>query len=151
MKNRPILALLALALTAFPAVPSLHAASAVKNVLIVANDAMKFSVTRIEATPGEQIHVMLRNDGTMPMGHNWVLLKSEADVMPFAMAAIPASGNGFMPKALLSEVIASIPMTAPKQVNEVTFTCPRQPGKYPFICSCNGHSLAGMRGDLIVK
>jgi len=67
------------------------------------------------------------------------------------MAAISASDNGYMPKALLPEVIASIPLLGPKEVGDVTFTCPTKPGKYPYICSCNGHSMAGMRGELIVK
>ena len=154
MKRKYLLASLALALAAFPALTAAPAQPAAKTVVIVANDTLKFSVTRIEATPGELLHVQLRNEGTMPkngMGHNWVLLKSDADPAAFAMAAIAAHDNDYMPKALLPEVIASIPLLGPKEVGNVTFTCPTKPGKYPYICSCNGHSMAGMRGELIVK
>ncbi len=151
MKFKSVLTSLALAMAVSSALPALHAAGAVKNVVITTTDSMKFSVDKIVASPGERIHIQLRNDSSMPPGHNWVLLKSDSDATSFAMAAIPASGTGYMPKALLPEVIASIPMLAPKQVGDVTFTCPQKPGKYPFICSCNGHSLAGMRGELIVK
>lgn len=154
MKIKPIVISFILALLGFPALTVLHAADATKTVVIVANDTLKFSVTRIDAHPGEQIHVQLRNEGTMPkagMGHNWILLKADADLGKFAMAAISARDNEYVPKALQSEIIASIPLLGPKEVGDVTFSCPITPGKYPFICSCNGHSMAGMRGDLIVK
>ncbi|HZP59411.1 MAG TPA: plastocyanin/azurin family copper-binding protein [Opitutaceae bacterium] len=139
----------------FPALAKVHAEdTAVKTVVIVANDNLRFSITHIEASPGERLHIQLRNEGTLPkagMGHNWILLKADANPAAFAMAAISASDNGYMPKALLPEVIASIPLLGPKEVGDVTFTCPTKPGKYPYICSCNGHSMAGMRGELIVK
>jgi uncharacterized cupredoxin-like copper-binding protein len=48
-------------------------------------------------------------------------------------------------------VLAFIPLRGPKEVGDVTFTVPTKPGNYPFICSCSGHSMAGMRGELIVK
>lgn len=149
----PINMLLA-ALTAMLIQPATKAAEPEKMVTIVATDTLKFSVTRIEAKPGELIHVQLRNEGTGSkdgMGHNWVLLKAGADPMAFAMTAISAKDQGYMPKSLLSEVLASIPMLGPKQVGDVTFTTPTKPGHYPFICSCAGHSMAGMSGELIVK
>ena len=67
------------------------------------------------------------------------------------MAAIAAKDSNYVPKALAGEVLAEIPLIGPTGVGDVTFTCPTKPGKYPFICSCNGHSLAGMRGELVVK
>ncbi|MFI5356096.1 MAG: plastocyanin/azurin family copper-binding protein [Opitutales bacterium] len=142
------------ALVALAAVSQVRAEDTVKNVVIVADNNMKFSVTRIEARPGERIHVQLRNEGTMPkdsMGHNWILLQAKSDTAAFAMAAVSARDNNYLPKKLMSEVIASIPLLGPKEVGDVTFTCPTKPGKYPYICSCNGHSLAGMHGELIVK
>lgn len=154
MKNPRFFASLVVALLAGAAIAPVRAEVAAKTIVIVANDAMKFSVTRIEAAPGERLHVQLRNEGTMPkngMGHNWVLLQANADVAAFAMAAIPARDNDYMPKALLSEVVAAIPLLGPKEVGDVTFTCPAKPGKYPYLCTCNGHSMAGMRGELIVK
>jgi azurin len=136
------------------ALPAVRAEDAAKTVVIVSNDQMKYSVTHIEASPGEKIHVQLRNEGTMPkngMGHNWILLKSNADPTAFAMAAIGARDNDYVPKALASQILALIPLLGPKEVGDVTFTCPAKPGKYPYLCSCNGHSMAGMRGELIVK
>jgi azurin len=141
------LAVAPLAFAASPAAPE-------KSVVIVTNDAMKFSVTRIEVSPGQPVHVELRNEGTMPkdsMGHNWILLKAGSDAAAYAMAAIPAKADGYQPKALANEVVAVIPLLGPKETGSVSFAAPTKPGVYPYICSCSGHSLAGMRGELVVK
>lgn len=143
-----------IALAAVITQPAVRSAEAEKTVVIVANDALKFNLTKIEASPGQKIHVQLRNEGTQPKessGHNWILLDGEGEAMPYAMAAISARDVAYMPKALASHVLAFIPLLGPKEVGDVTFSAPDKPGKYPFICSCSGHSMAGMRGELIVK
>ena len=127
---------------------------AAKDVVIVANDTLKFNVTRIEAHPGETIHVRLRNEGSVPkasMGHNWVLLDQDSQAMPFATTAIADRADGFIPKALAAHVLAFIPLLGPGETGEVTFQAPSKPGTYPFICSSMGHSMSGMRGELVVK
>lgn len=142
-----LLAALAVPLTA-------RAVESEKNVVIIANDTIKFSITQIEASPGQKVHVELRNEGTLPkesMGHNWILLDSDGEAMPYAMAAISARSVAYMPKELSSHVLAFIPLLGPKEVGDTTFEAPVKPGRYPFICSCSGHSMAGMRGELIVK
>ncbi|SDS44931.1 plastocyanin/azurin family copper-binding protein [Opitutus sp. GAS368] len=154
MKYPRILSALALAWPCLIVLPALRAEEAVKTIVIVSNDNMKFSVTHIDAAPGEKLHVQLRNEGTMPkngMAHNWVLLQANADPSAFAMAAISAHDTNYIPKALAPQVIASIPLLGPTEVGDVTFVCPTKPGKYVYICSCNGHSLAGMRGELVVN
>jgi azurin len=142
------------ALTAVMAQTTARSADAEKTFVIVANDTLKFSLTRIEASPGQEIHVELRNEGTFPkatMGHNWILLDNDSEAVPYAMAAMSAGNSGFMPKSMSAHVLASIPLLGPKETGNVTFKAPEKPGKYPFICSCSGHSMAGMRGELIVK
>jgi azurin len=117
-------------------------------------DMMSFSVTKIEAHPGQTLTVRLKNNGTLPkeiMGHNWILLKADADWKAYAMAAAGAKDENFQPKALAGQVIASIPMIGAKESGQVTFTCPTAPGNYTYLCSCYGHSMAGMKGTLIVK
>ena len=148
----PAAALLAMAAAA--SLPAARSADDAKQVTIVANDTLKFSVTEILATPGQKIHVQLKNEGTMPkdgMGHNWILLDSEAEASTYAMTAIPDRADGYQPKSQSSHVLASIALLGPKEVGDVTFCAPTKPGKYPFICSCSGHSMAGMKGFLIVK
>src|SRR5664279_4753873 len=53
-----------------------------KRVSISGYDTMKYSVTSIEASPGQQVIVELKNEGSLPkdaMGHNWILLKAGVD------------------------------------------------------------------------
>jgi len=123
-------------------------------VSIEANDAMKFSVTRIEATAGEELKVVLKNVGTLPkeaMGHNWVLLKKGTDVMGFSTAALQAKATEYIPASMAAQVIAHTKLIGPKQTDEVTFKVPSEAGEYPFVCSFPAHGMAGMRGVLIVK
>jgi azurin len=143
-----------LAVASIASLPVARADNDVMNVKIVANDSLKFSVKEIDATPGQTIHVQLTNEGTLPkdgMGHNWILLDSESEAGPYATTALSARSTEYEPKALASHVLASIPLLGPKETGEVTFCAPTKPGKYPYICSCSGHSMAGMKGYLIVK
>jgi azurin len=151
MKIKYLWGLLALA---FIIAARLWAADPVQEVAILANDQMKFSLTQIEARPGQTIHVTLNNTGTMPkavMGHNWILLKAGKDPVAYANAAISAAGENYQPKALADQVIASIRLLGPKQDGETTFMAPVAPGTYYYLCSFPAHCQAGMRGKLIVK
>ncbi len=126
----------------------------VRTVVITANDNMRFSVTRIEAHPGEKLCVQLRNEGTLPkevMAHNWVLLKHGQDATAYATAALQAKAEEYRPKALAEDVIASIPLVGAHREGETTFTVPEAPGSYPFLCSFPAHCMVGMRGELVVK
>jgi azurin len=152
MKIKPILALVSLGLAAAASLPAASAADV--TVVITANDALRYSVTRIEAQPGQTIRVQLRNVGSMPkevMGHNWILLRAGSDAAAYATAALGAKDDGYQPKSLAGEVLASIPLLGPKKSGEVTFAAPSVPGSYPFLCTFPGHFQAGMQGVLIVK
>ena len=132
---------------------ALHAAGQ-KSVVISAYDTMKFSVTKIEASPGQKITVELKNEGTLPkeaMGHNWILLTAGANASAYVSAAIRAKAQNFQPSSLSSEVIASISLLGPKESAKVTFTAPKAPGNYTFLCSFPAHYQAGMSGLLVVK
>lgn len=131
-----------------------HAAETGRTIVIVANDSLRFSVTRMDAHPGEKLHVQLRDEGSVPkvsMGHNWILLDEDSEATPYAMAAMTAQISSFMVPALASHVLASIALIGPKERGDVTFNAPMKPGSYPFICSFPGHMMAGMRGELVVK
>jgi len=144
------------AASATPATPAAPAAPAVAplTVNITTNDMMSFSLTKFEAHPGQTVTVRLTNNGTQPkavMAHNWILLKAGADLNAYAAAAAVDKAEDFQPKALADQVLAAIPMLGAKESGEVTFTAPTTPGTYKFLCSCYGHSMAGMKGSLIVK
>ncbi len=133
---------------------ALAAANAVKTVDIIANDTLRYNVTEIDATPGETIHVVLHNGGTVPkevMGHNWVLLARDENPDSYLAAAITAKETNYQPAALNSEVLAAIPLLGPGQSAETTFTAPTTAGRYTYLCSFPAHCGAGMRGILVVK
>jgi azurin len=137
---------------ATPAASAATAPAGVRTIEITASDQMKFSVTAIEAKAGEDLKVVLTNQGTLPkeaMGHNFVLLKAGTDVTAFATAAMTAKDTDYVPPAMKDQVIANIPVLGPKKSGEVTFKAPA-PGEYTFICSFPGHYML-MKGTLTVK
>lgn len=48
-------------------------------------------------------------------------------------------------------VINEMGLVAPDQTVAITFTTPKKPGKYKYICTFPGHFAAGMQGTLYVK
>ena len=125
-----------------------------RTVEITAGDSMKYSLTTIEARPGEEITVILTNTGTQPkeiMGHNWILLKSGVDAAAFDAAALNAKATDYFPEDRAGDVIAHIPLMGPRKSGEVKFKAPTQPGEYTFLCSFPAHFQVGMKGVLIVK
>jgi len=142
----------AVSLAMFSAITA--SASDTKSVAISAFDTMKYSITSIEASPGQKVTVTLKNEGNIPkeaMAHNWVLLKAGTDPNAYARLAINAKADNYQPKALASRVIAEIPLLGPGESASVTFTAPTTPGSYPFLCSFPAHCSAGMNGALVVK
>ena len=121
---------------------------------LTANDSMKFNLARLEVTAGQDVTVSLTNMGNMPkvaMGHNWVLLKKEADINAFNDAAVMAAVTDYVPAALASQVIAHTKLLGPKQSDEVKFKAPTEPGEYVYLCTFPAHYLSGMKGVLVVK
>jgi azurin len=125
-----------------------------REIEITAGDTMKYSVTAIDAKPGEDIKIVLTNIGTQPvqvMGHNWVLLKAGSDVAAFDLAALNSKDTGYIPAALSDEIIARIDLLGPRKSGEVEFKAPATPGDYPFLCTFPAHYQTGMKGVLTVK
>ena len=150
MKIKPTLLTLALI---FSASICLQAADTVA-VTISAFDTMKYSVSKIEAKPGQKVTVELKNEGSLPkatMGHNWILLKAGSDAKAYSTAAIKAREQDYQPPSLANQVLASIRMLGPKESSKTSFTAPSAPGTYPFLCSFPAHMQSGMKGALIVK
>ncbi|HEY4990384.1 MAG TPA: plastocyanin/azurin family copper-binding protein [Opitutaceae bacterium] len=125
-----------------------------RTIEITAGDTMKYSVTAIDATPGEDLKVILTNNGTQPvevMGHNWVLLKAGSDVAAFDAAALASKDTGYIPAALSDEIITHIDLLGPRKSGEADFKAPTAPGEYPFLCTFPAHYQTGMKGTLTVK
>jgi azurin len=129
-------------------------AQAPRVVAITGTDAMKYSVSAIEAKPGEALTVKLTGQGAMPkvaMAHNFVLLAPKTDATAFATAAASARATDFVPADSKAQVLAATKLAGNGETVEVTFNAPKEPGVYTFICTFPGHFLAGMKGTLTVK
>ncbi len=149
----PLLALLAALVAALVPLPA-TAQGAGRTVEIQATDTMRFTPNRIEARAGDQLHVVLKDAGTMPksaMAHNFVLLKKGADPKAFADKSATARDTDFIAPSLKDQVIASTKLVGPGETADATFAAPQKPGDYTFICSFPGHFAVGMRGTLVVK
>lgn len=125
-----------------------------RTINLTASEAMKFSLSTFAVKPGESIRVVLRAVGTQPpdrMSHNFVLLKSTADIPTFIMTASLAREEGYLPSALKSDMIAATSLVGAGESTSVTFHAPVRIGSYPYVCSFPGHFNAGMRGTMIVR
>lgn len=129
-------------------------AEAPREVTVVVTDAMKFSLTRIDAAPGETIRLLLVNKGSAPkdaMGHNWVLLKAGVDATAFVNDAVKARAEDYLPAARLGDVIAHTKLLGGGGRDAVVFTVPAEPGDYTYVCTFPAHLQLGMKGVLSVK
>jgi azurin len=151
----PFARALVLGALALVAISTLEAGQAApRTVPIDVGDNMKFSVTAISATPGEQLKVVLKDVGQMPkvaMGHNFVLLKKAANPKDFVDKSSAARDTEFIAASVKDQVIASTRLVGPGETAEVVFAAPKQPGAYTFLCSFPGHYAMGMKGTLTVK
>jgi azurin len=135
------------------AATALHAQTP-RVVKLKGSDAMKYDVVKIDAKPGEQIKVQLTAVSSMPkaeMAHNFVLLAKNTPIDAFVMEAAMARASDYVPPGKKSFVLASTKMAGGGETVEVTFTAPKEPGEYLYICTFPGHYLAGMKGVLVVK
>lgn len=120
---------------------------------ITADDTMRFNVTELSATSGQETTLVFTNLGKLPkaaMGHNFVLLKPGSDLATFGNAAIAAAANEYIPTnpELAAQVVAHTKVLGPGEKESITFTL-SEPGTYPFVCSFPGH-WAIMKGVLTV-
>ena len=145
----------ALSLTlAAPFAATTVADPAPRKISLTATDNMKFSVSEITAKRGESLQIVMRVVGTIPkiaMAHNVVVLKKGTKVDAFINASATARATDFIAPAVKSQVLAATPLAGAGETVQVTFTAPKVPGRYDFVCSFPGHFAGGMRGVLIVK
>ncbi|OIR04027.1 azurin precursor [mine drainage metagenome] len=129
-------------------------ASGAKVVNIQASEAMKYDVTSIEVSPGQEVKLTLTNTGSQPkaaMAHNWVLLKKGSDAAAFDAAALTAAATDYIPAAKADEIIAHTKLLGPHESDTITFKAPTEPGDYTFLCTFPAHFQVGMHGVLTVK
>lgn len=134
--------------------PVADKAAAGQTVKVIANDTMKFDVTKIEAAAGSKLTITLVNSGSLPkaaMGHNLVVLKKSANAGAFASAAMTSPQTEYIPAAMKDQVLAGTKLLGPGESDSITFTVPSEPGEYVYLCSFPAHFMAGMKGVIVVK
>lgn len=133
---------------------AISSAMAQRTVEIIGTDHMKYDVTTIEATPGEEITIKLTAESQLPkqaMAHNVVVLDQGTDIDAFANASARARDNQYLAPDYEDAIIAATDLAGGGETVEVTFTVPEKEGNYEYICSFPGHYAAGMKGVLTVK
>jgi len=133
---------------------SATASAAPRTIQLKGSDDMKYSVTKIQATAGEELRIVLTVSSAMAkdaMAHNFVLLDPSTDVNAFVTKAAIARKTQFIPAALADKVLAQTALAGAGETVEVTFKAPAKPGTYAYICTFPGHYAGGMAGQLIVK
>lgn len=121
---------------------------------IKGTDNLKFDVTTIEAAPGESLKIIFTVVSRIPkqaMAHNVVILEKGIDVKAFANASAKARDNEYIAAELQDQIVANTGLAGGGETVEVTFTVPKAPGDYEYICSFPGHYYGGMKGVLTVK
>lgn len=126
----------------------------VKTIEVVGKDNMRFSVDKINATPGETIRIKFTVKSDMPpaaMQHNLAILDKDADVDAFVNASMSAKDNEYIAPNMEDQVVATTKMLSGGETDTIEFTVPDAPGNYEFVCTFPGHFMAGMKGTLTVK
>ena len=138
-------------------IPSLPSVSEIKNsndkveIVIESSDQMRFNLSEIIVKQGQIVVLTLKHVGKLPkaaMGHNWVLLRPDTDLASFAMSAMKAKDNEYVPLEA-PEVIVNTILLGGGEKTTIEFEAPA-PGIYSFICSFPGH-YALMQGTFIVE
>jgi len=119
---------------------------------IEVGDAIVYSVDAIRTqTSCGELTVNLTHTGQLPkeaMGHNWVLVPSDA-VQEVATAGIAAGlENNYVPED--DRIIAASSIVGGGESTSVTVPLEGLSGSYTFVCTFPGHSMA-MQGTLTIE
>ena len=123
----------------------------VVKIHIEGNDMMRYNLDKIEVTAGQKVELTLTHTGKMSaqsMGHNWVLLSLGTDKAAFAMAAMSAKEQDYVPQSMKNNVLSATKIIGGGESTSITFDAP-SPGYYEFICSFPGH-YGLMNGSFVV-
>jgi len=130
------------------------AAKGARTIHLTGSDAMKYDVTAIQAKPGETLHIVLKNVGSMPkmaMAHNVVVLKPGTDATAFTNAGLTARDTEYIAPSVRAQVLAATPLAGAGETVELTFKVPAKRATYPFVCTFPGHFASGMHGTIVAK
>jgi azurin len=124
-------------------------ADSVTTISIKAISGLQYDLVRFAIKPEEKVKIIFSN--TDDMSHN-LLITTPGSREEVVEAAIQLEEKGpsmdYIPKS--SEVLWSIPVIAPGETLSLTFTAPKEPGVYPYVCTFPGHGFI-MYGAIYVN
>jgi len=109
---------------------------------------LQYDLARFSVKPGARVKLILTNSDDMT--HNLIItLPGERQNVVDAALKMGDKGPGlsYIPKH--QGVLWSIPSLAPGESRSITFTVPKKPGVFPFVCTYPGHGFA-MYGAMYV-
>ncbi len=98
--------------------------------------ALEFQPSRVSVRQGLQVRLVYINQSTLP--HNLVVARDGNDIDLLGLAALDASGTGYVPLQHQDRMIAHTRLAAPGDTVQVDFRAP-PPGEYLFVCLYAGH------------
>jgi azurin len=110
---------------------------------------MMYDVPTFAVTAGKKVKLTFSDPDLMP--HNLVLVKpGKAEAVGTLALELGARGfeKAFVPDS--PEILAATKLVDPSKEDTIHFTCPNQPGEYPFLCTFPGHHQL-MRGTMVVR
>lgn len=122
-------------------------------VNITANDQMRYSTEEIRVKAGQKVKLTLKHVGTMDkkvMGHDWVLLKKDADMAKIGEVTAQETDHDNFPDSIKDKVIAHTKMLGGGESDTIEFDAPSEPGTYTYMCTFPGH-YGTMHGKFIVE
>ncbi len=121
-------------------------AAQVTEIVINADDLLRFDVRTVTVKSGAPVQVTLHNTGHLKNhGHNFVLLKPGAEMGNFGRSDQSSISDSFLHEV----AIAWTPVATAGATTNVRFTAPA-PGTYTFVCSWPGHQSMS-KGTLVVE
>lgn len=123
----------------------------ITEIVLESNDQMKFNLSKIKVEAGSTVQLTLKHTGKLPkqaMGHNFVLLKKGVEMKNFAMTAMKARDNDYIPEST-DQILAYTELIGGGESVTIEFEAPEK-GEYDFICSFPSH-FSLMNGKFIVQ
>ena len=114
------------------------------------HEEMRYDTPYFAVEAGRPVQLVLRNEDLMP--HNLVITApGKLKEVAFAAAGMPPtidrSGRQFVPKT--KDVLFSTKMVPSHEQGVLTFTAPKKPGLYPYVCTFPNHWMR-MYGVMVV-
>lgn len=111
-------------------------------------DTMTFDKAELTVPAKAEVHLVMKNNSKLDvLPHNWVLVHEKTEAKVAADGLALGKEKNYLPES--DDVIAGTALAPPGKTAEITFTAPKYPGKYPYICTVPGHYVM-MKGVLNV-